>query len=94
MHFKISRQELARVVFLSLASVPVIIGLFYFVSQKDFLGTRPSLEAGVGDIFKLGSDRDIQPQPALVNPPQTIRDRKSTRLNSSHSAKSRMPSSA
>ena len=34
--------------------------------------------------------REQQPPPLSVNP----QDRKSTRLNSSHSAKSRMPSSA
>ena len=43
-----------------------------------------------------GADVESVPEPATEAPKQTIRrtDRKSTRLNSSHSGESRMPSSA
>ena len=54
---------------------------------------------GQGDVAEqpiqeLSSLRDVQPPAALVARVMTKLDRKSTRLNSSHIQKSRMPSSA
>ena len=49
-------------------------------------------------VFALGYDKDMTPAPGSFMldgfPDEHERDRKSTRLNSSHSDRSRMPSSA
>ena len=50
-------------------------------------GMALNLESDNVGIVIFGSDRDIAEG-------QTVKDRKSTRLNSSHSQQSRMPSSA
>ena len=57
------------------------------------------LKDGVIDSVKFtgGCNGNLQGISALVKgmkPEEAIRDRKSTRLNSSHASKSRMPSSA
>ena len=44
--------------------------------------------------LKDGSVMELANGMAVIDIAKEIRDRKSTRLNSSHSAKSRMPSSA
>ena len=54
---------------------------------------------GVSAFGKMSSGEEMVPQVEVVKAEigdvqQTVEDRKSTRLNSSHSRKSRMPSSA
>ena len=85
----IARKELAR--FFSnkasaLASI-VLPGLLIFLMWT-FMGDA------MGGMFK--PDMSKPPAVAVVNAPESVKalDRKSTRLNSSHIQKSRMPSSA
>ena len=69
-------------------------------SDKKSLGTafsrRPSGETCTRDLFHLRADRDWSDFAGLIMEVSDTadQDRKSTRLNSSHLGKSRMPSSA
>ena len=57
-------------------------------------GAWPFLVGGVICLLNCVNERDLDLLNSLINIYIDFKDRKSTRLNSSHSAKSRMPSSA
>ena len=73
-------------------------GKFRKSSQKPVIGDRVMIEVqddGTGYIMSIEPRKNRFIRPAVSNIDQlVIVDRKSTRLNSSHSGKSRMPSSA
>ena len=87
-----------RIIFITLISLLFIIfalsNLFNFdnkiLNKKINLG----LDLQGGSYLLLEIDNDPVIEQKLQNLTVTIRDRKSTRLNSSHSQQSRMPSSA
>ena len=68
-----------------------------FAAATQLVGTTPSnaIRMFIAAFNRCGTfPFDISPSGAFGTAPDSHQDRKSTRLNSSHSAKSRMPSSA
>ena len=78
----------------SLADAP--LASEYALSPLDFEGVTPKLLVKVGDEVKAGTPLFFNKysERILFTSPVSGTDRKSTRLNSSHSGESRMPSSA
>ena len=89
-----------RIFFLSTLFIIGIASLaFLFFTLSDFIGSPDSekvqskrVKQSVQLYFSDSNERFLVPERRLIPKPQ--RDRKSTRLNSSHIPLSRMPSSA
>src|SRR3546814_5787934 len=76
--------------------VPLRLVVFFVAGRRAAQEDGPPEDGPPEDYSLAGGRRDV-PLTVLVNPeiePLTEADRKSTRLNSSHSCASRMPSSA
>ena len=87
------RGHIAHFGFIIQNHIGTLLGQFLIILDE------PRVAVGTGDDGRLtdgqGSSRHHKAKAVLLaNSLQHLLDRKSTRLNSSHSAKSRMPSSA
>ena len=81
-------------ILLGLSAIPLMIGIFYLYSEAE----KVQRSIFVNEVLSAGNEVIDRIDAIIKNDSTTLiamdSDRKSTRLNSSHTTRSRMPSSA